>query len=54
MKITAIETIRIAERANILWVLVHTDEGITGLGETFYGARTVGAYPRNPCPPDDQ
>lgn len=44
MKITAIETIRIAERANILWVLVHTDEGITGLGETFYGARTVEAH----------
>jgi len=44
MKITSIETIRIAERANILWVLVHTDEGITGLGETFYGARTVEAH----------
>jgi L-alanine-DL-glutamate epimerase-like enolase superfamily enzyme len=44
MKITAIETIRIAERANILWVLVHTDEGVTGLGETFYGARTVEAH----------
>ena len=44
MKITALETIRIAERANILWVLVHTDEGITGLGETFYGARTVEAH----------
>ncbi len=35
MKITAIETIRIAERPNLLWVEVHTDEGITGLGETF-------------------
>ncbi len=41
MKITALETVRIAERPNILWLLVHTDEGITGLGETFYGARTV-------------
>ncbi len=44
MKITGIETIRIAERPNLLWVLVHTDEGLTGLGETFYGARAVEAY----------
>ena len=35
MKITRLETVRIAERSNLLWVLVHTDEGITGLGETM-------------------
>jgi L-alanine-DL-glutamate epimerase-like enolase superfamily enzyme len=44
MKITALETIRIAERPNLLWVEVKTDEGITGLGETFFGARTVEAH----------
>jgi len=44
MKITSLETIRVAERANLLWVLVHTDEGLTGLGETFFGAETVEAY----------
>lgn len=44
MKITKLETVRVAERANLLWVLVHTDEGITGLGETFYGAETVETY----------
>lgn len=44
MKITSIETVRIAERPNLLWVLVHTDEGVTGLGETFFGAETVEAY----------
>lgn len=44
MKITALETIRIAERPNLLWVQVHTDEGVTGLGETFYGARAVETY----------
>ncbi|WP_439561524.1 mandelate racemase/muconate lactonizing enzyme family protein [Roseinatronobacter sp.] len=44
MKITAIETIRIAERPNLLWLEVHTDEGITGLGETFFGAATVEAH----------
>ena len=44
MKITAIETIRLEEFANLLWVRVHTDEGLTGLGETFFMARTVEAY----------
>lgn len=41
MRITGIETIRIAERPNLLWIQVRTDEGLTGLGETFLGARTV-------------
>ncbi|TIP32044.1 MAG: mandelate racemase/muconate lactonizing enzyme family protein, partial [Mesorhizobium sp.] len=41
MKIRAIETVRIAERPNLLWVEVHTDQGITGLGETFFLSRTV-------------
>src|SRR5688572_13135774 len=36
MEITRIETIRLAEHPNCLWTLVHTAEGITGLGETFY------------------
>ncbi len=44
MKITAIETLRTAEFANVLWVRVHTDSGIIGLGETFYGAGAVEAH----------
>lgn len=44
MKITAVETVRVAERPNLLWVQVHTDEGLVGLGETFFGAATVEAY----------
>jgi len=44
MKITALETIRIAERPNLLWVKVHTDEGLIGLGETFFLSETVEAY----------
>lgn len=44
MRIAALETVRIAERANVLWLLVHTDEGVTGLGETFFLPRTVEAY----------
>ncbi|MDW4499364.1 mandelate racemase/muconate lactonizing enzyme family protein [Sulfitobacter sp. D35] len=44
MKITGIETIRIEERPNLLWVEVRTDEGLTGLGETFFIAETVETY----------
>jgi galactonate dehydratase len=44
MKITALETIRIAEFPNLLWLKVHTSEGIVGLGETFFFPATVEAY----------
>ena len=44
MKITALETIRIAEFVNLLWLKVHTSEGIVGLGETFFLPETVEAY----------
>ncbi len=44
MRISKIETIRVNERPNLLWLHVHTDEGITGLGETFFGAGAVEAY----------
>lgn len=39
MKITKLETVRIAERQNLLWILVHTDEGITGLEKPSSGQR---------------
>ena len=41
MKVTAIETINLDEYPNVLWVHVHTDEGIVGLGETFYAVEPV-------------
>lgn len=44
MKITSVETLRLTEFGNVVWVLVRTDEGITGLGETFMGAAAVEAY----------
>ena len=44
MRITSLETIRLEEFANIVWVRLHTDEGIVGLGETFMGAAAVEAY----------
>jgi L-alanine-DL-glutamate epimerase-like enolase superfamily enzyme len=44
MRITAIETLRLEDFPNLLYVRLHTDEGLTGLGETFFGARAVEAY----------
>lgn len=44
MKIRQLETLRLGEFPNILWVRVHTDEGLVGLGETFMGAEAVEAY----------
>ena len=44
MKITQLETIRLGEFPNIIWVRLHTDEGLVGLGETFMGAQAVEAY----------
>ena len=44
MKITAVETVRLAEFANLIWVRIRTDEAIVGLGETFMGPQAVEAY----------
>ncbi len=44
MKIKKVETIRIAEHANLCWVRIHADDGLVGLGETFFGAQAVEAY----------
>lgn len=44
MKITKVETLRLAEFPNIIWVRIYTDEGLVGLGETFMGAQAVEAY----------
>ncbi len=43
MKITALETIRLTERPSLVWVQVHTDEGVTGLGESWFGAEILEA-----------
>lgn len=43
INITALRTIRIAERPNLIWVELETDDGRTGLGESFRGAQAVEA-----------
>src|SRR5580698_9754172 len=42
-KITGLRTIRIAERSNLIWVEMETDDGLTGLGESFRGAQATEA-----------
>ena len=37
MRLVQVDTLRLGEFPNILFVLVHTDEGLVGLGETFFG-----------------
>ena len=44
MKVTRLETLRLDEFPNLLYVRVHTDQGLVGLGETFFGAQAVEAY----------
>ena len=51
MKITAVETIQVGEFPNLLWVEIRTDEGIVGLGETFYAVAPVVAHIHETCAP---
>jgi len=51
MNITAIETIRLGEFPNLLWVRIHTDEGLVGLGETYKAVTPVEAYIHETCAP---
>jgi L-alanine-DL-glutamate epimerase-like enolase superfamily enzyme len=41
--ITALRTIRIAERPNLIWLELETSDGLTGLGESFRGSQAVEA-----------
>lgn len=41
MKITAIETLRLEEFGNLVWVFIETDEDLVGLGETLFGPQAV-------------
>ena len=49
--ITTVRTIRIAERPNIIWVEIETDEGLTGLGEAFRGADAIESIIHNQMGP---
>ena len=51
MKITAVETIQVAEYSNLVWVELHTDQGLVGLGETFRNPAATVAYIHETCAP---
>jgi len=44
MKITRVETLTTESYPNLLWLQVHTDDGLIGLGETFFGPEAAAAY----------
>ena len=44
MKVTAFETIKCDEFPNLMWVQIYTDEGLVGLGESFYGPASTEAH----------
>ena len=44
MKITGVETLRLAEFPFLLWLRIHTDAGLIGTGETFWAPGPVAAY----------
>jgi L-alanine-DL-glutamate epimerase-like enolase superfamily enzyme len=44
MKVTAVETLELAEFPFLLWLRIHTDAGIVGIGETFWAPAPVAAY----------
>ena len=44
MNIKSVTTLRLDEFPNLIWVIVEDEDGQTGTGETFFGARAVEAY----------
>lgn len=44
MRVEAVSTVRLELQPNLLYVQIHTDQGLVGLGETFFGAEAVEAY----------
>ncbi|MFT5116154.1 MAG: galactonate dehydratase [Parasphingorhabdus sp.] len=43
-RLKLLKTVRIAEFPNLLWVLLEDEEGVVGLGETFFAPHAVEAY----------
>ena len=44
MKVVRLETIQAAEFPQLLWLRLHADNGLVGLGETFFAPGSVAAY----------
>jgi len=52
MKITGVETVQVEEYGNVVWVRLFTDDGLTGLGETFRNPQATIAYIHETCAPN--
>jgi L-alanine-DL-glutamate epimerase-like enolase superfamily enzyme len=44
MKVIKVETIRPLDHPNLLWILLHDDQGNIGLGETYFGQTVIEEY----------
>lgn len=44
MRISSVTTLRLRDYPNLCYVSVETDDGLTGIGETFFGARAVASW----------
>jgi galactonate dehydratase len=44
MRITRVETLQTPTYPNLLWLQLHTEDGLVGLGETFSGADAAAAW----------
>jgi galactonate dehydratase len=51
MKIIGVETLQATGFGNLVWVLIHTDDGLIGLGETFRNPEATIAYVHETCAP---
>lgn len=51
MKVVAVETLRPEVQPNVCFLQLHTDEGLTGLGESFFAAEEVETYVHNAIAP---
>jgi galactonate dehydratase len=51
MQIVGVETLQAAEYGNLVWVRLHTDDGLIGLGETFRNPEATIAYVHETCAP---
>lgn len=52
MKVRIVETLRPANQPNLCFVRLHTDTGLIGLGETFYGSSAVESYLHDQVTPE--
>jgi galactonate dehydratase len=44
LRISSVTTLRLREYPNLCYVALATDDGLTGIGETYFGARAVAAW----------